>query len=59
MEISLLTLHGLRICSPSTPGAPGQQITLLSLLGMAPALPVFTYSLIVLAGKARGRKHRK
>lgn len=59
METSILTLRGLQICSPSTPGTPGQQIAPLSPLGNALALPIFTYLLIVLAGKARGRKYKK
>lgn len=54
--ISILTLQGLQICSPSIPGTPRQQIAPLSLLGIALALPIFTYLLIVLEGKAEIQK---
>lgn len=58
METSVLTLYGQQICSPPTPGTPGQQIAPLSSLGPVLALPLFTYLLTVLAGKATGRKYK-
>lgn len=45
--------------NPSPQGSWGANRLSLPPLGIALALPVFTYLLIVLAGKARGRKYKK
>jgi len=44
---------------PLPQGVPGSKSPLSPLLGIPLALPIFTSLLIVLAGKARGRKYKK